>query len=141
MDLLTLAVVVIAATSVVTLVILAVAALQLKKTLATAEGFIKKVEERVNPIIEYEVKPIAESVRKTLEHVEGIARTAKEGADKVGDTVDAVKEVGATVRTINHILDSEVKGSIINLASLIVGVKTGFITLLGAHRREKEKEA
>ena len=141
MDLLTLAVVVIAAVMVVALLALAYAALQLKKTLETANGFIKSMEASIKPIIDDDIKPAIRSVRNTCEHAECIAKVAKEGADKVGDTLDAVKEVGTTVRVINRIIDSELKGSLINLVSLIVGVKTGLTSLVGARKRQKEKEA
>ena len=141
MDLLTFAVVVIAAVSVISLVALIVAALQLKKTLATADGFIKSMEASIKPLIDDQIKPAVTSVRNTCEHAECIARVAKEGADKVGDTLDAVKEVGTTIRVVNRILDAELKGSLINLVSLIVGVKTGLASLVGARKRQKEKEA
>ena len=141
MDLLTVAVVVIAVACVVSLTVFVVAALELKKTLSTANGFIKSMEASIKPIIDDEIKPAVKSVRNTVEHAECIAKVAKEGADKVGDTLDAVKEVGTTVRVINRIIDSELKGSLINLVSLIVGVKTGLTSLVGARKRQKEKEA
>ncbi len=141
MDLLTVAVVVIAVVVVASHIIIVVMALHIKRYLDAADGFRKSMEASIKPLIDNEITPAIQSVRNICVHVEGITKVAKDGADKVGDSLDAVKELGATVRAINRIVDSELKGSLINFVSLIVGVKTGLTSLIGARKRQKEKEA
>jgi len=140
MDLVTIAVIVIATALAVLVAALVPTVKQLRATLASAEVFIKNLDGSLKPLLDDEVRPLVRTMNGTMEEVEGVAKTAHEGAEKVGDLMDAVGEVGDAVRTINHIINSSIKKSIVELAAYIVGVKTGIESLVEIIKRRGQKE-
>jgi len=116
------------------------AAGQLKSTLAAAEKLLLSVEGSIKPFIEEDIKGVCNAVNSALSEVEGAAREAKEGIGKVNGTLDAVKEVGQTVSSINGLIRDNVKGPLISLAASLVGFRTGLATLIQYVMSTKQKE-
>ena len=140
MDLMTLAVVVIALAVVALVIVLVPAVIQLKKTLESADGFLRDMDTSIKTLIEDEVKPMVKTLNDTMAEVEGVAKGAREGVEKVSETLDAFKDVGDTVRSINAILNKEVKGTLLNAAAYAVGVKTGVAAFVQSIKSLRKKE-
>jgi uncharacterized protein YoxC len=136
MNLIPLAVVVIAIAVVVQVMVMVPTVLQLRKTLAAGENFLKGMK----ALIEDEVKPAVRSLNATLQEMEGVAKGAREGVEKIDDALEAVREVGNTVRSINSVLDKAVRPPIINVAAWLTGVKVGIGALVEALMHSKSKE-
>lgn len=132
MDLVTLAYLIIAVAVAVLVAVLVPTIIQLKNTLASADVFLKNLDD--------ELKPMLKSVNGTFEELEGTARAAREGAEKVEGVLDAVSEVGDAIRTVNHIINSSIKVSIIEIAASIAGFRAGLETLLNVFKRRGQKE-
>ena len=124
----------------IAVLIVAVAAvpalLQLKKTLKSAEDLLKSIK----TLVENEVTPVVRSVNSTLQEVDGVVKAAKEGMEKIDYTLDAVKGVGDTVRSINNIINTSVKGALIEIVAYAVGLKSGLGFLLDQVKAFKKKE-
>lgn len=137
MDLLTLSAVV-AALAVVVLVAAAVPAVQqLRKTLEATEVSMKSL----NALVEEEVRPTVRSINELVVEIDAVVKVAKEGVEKVDDTIDAFHEVGDTVRSLNSLLDTQLKGAIVNILGYVAGVKVGAEALYKACGLFKHKEA
>lgn len=137
MDLMTLAVFVIALAVVVLVAVLVPAVQQLTKTLAATEESMKSI----HTLVEEEVRPAVRSVNELVVEMDAVVKTAKEGVEKVDDTIEAFREVGETVRTINSLLDTKLKNAIINILGYSAGIKVGAEALYKAFRLFKQKEA
>jgi uncharacterized protein YoxC len=128
----------------IAVLIVAVAAvpalLQFKATLKSAEIFMDGANVSLKSLIEDEIKPLMRSVNDTMEEVEGVVKEAKQGMEKLDDALNAVKEVGDTVRSVNNIVNTKVKGTLIDIVAYAVGVKSGLGYLLGQVKSFKNKE-
>lgn len=140
MDLITLAVLIIAVAVAVLVAVLVPAITQLKNTLASADVFIKNIDGSLKPLLDDEITPMIKSVNGTFEELEGVARAAREGVEKVDDALESVSEVGVAIRTINHIINSSIKTSVIELAAYIVGIKAGLESFVNVFKRRSQKE-
>lgn len=129
MDLITLAVLIMAAAVVALVATLIPWIVQLKKTLASLDC-----------VMSGEFKQLLKSLDNTVVELGEVARGAKEGIQKVDDTLEAFHEVGGTVRGINELVDKKVKGTLIDVVSYLVGVKVGFGTLVDAVKSHRKKE-
>ena len=140
----TLAVVVIAVGVVVQAVLLIPAVLQLilqlRKTLAAAEEFLKDMDKSLKPLIEDEIRPTFRSLNSAIMELEGVAKGAREGVEKVDDVLEAFREVGGTVRSINGILNTALKSPLIKAASYLTGIRVGIETLVNTLRQREQKE-
>jgi len=140
MDLSTLAVLIIAVAVAVLVAVLVPAILQLKTTLASADALIKDLDGSLKPLIDEDIRPMVKSINGTMGEVEGIARAAREGVEKVDDTLDAFHEVGDAMRSVNQIINSSIKKSIIELAAYIVGLRAGVESILQVVKVRGKKE-
>lgn len=136
MNLIVLAVVLIAIAVVVQVIAMVPAVLQLKKTLAAGEDFFRGMK----TLIEDDVKPAVKELNVYLCEMEGLARGAKESVEKIDHALDSVKEVGNTIRSINCVLDKAVRPPVISVAAWVTGVKVGLLTLAEALMHSKSKE-
>jgi uncharacterized protein YoxC len=116
------------------------ALLQLKATLKSAEVFLDGMDASLKGLIENEIKPLMRSVNDTMEEVEGVVKEAKEGMAKLDDALNAVKEVGDTVRSVNNIVNTKVKGTLIDIVAYAVGLKSGLGFLVNQVKSFKNKE-
>lgn len=112
------------------------ALLQLKITLKSAEDLLKSIK----TLVENEVTPVVRSANSTLQEVDGVVKAAKEGMEKLDDALDAVKGVGDTVRSINNIINTRVKGTLIDIVAYAVGLKSGLGFLVDQAKAFKKKE-
>ncbi len=140
MDLVTLAVLIIAVAVAVLVAALVPAVTQLKKTLASTDTFIKNLDNSLKPLLDDEIAPMVKSVNATFDELEGVARAAREGVEKVDSALDSVREVGEAVRTINHIINSSIKSSVIELAAYVAGLKAGLESFVHVFKRRGQKE-
>lgn len=129
MDLTTLAVLIMAAAVAALVIAVIPAVLQLKKTLAS-----------VDTVINGEMKQLLQSLNSTVTELEGAAKGAREGIQKVDETLEAFREFGGTVRGINDLVDKKVRGTLIDAASYLVGVKVGLGTLVESLKSCRKKE-
>ena len=113
------------------------AIIQLRSTLKSIESTLNDLNSSVKTLINVEVMPLVGSVRNTIEEVNGIVATAKTGFEKIDGTVGAVT---GTVNGINAIIDEKIRGSLIDVAAYLEGVKVGVQTLVGNLRSWKKKE-
>ena len=140
MNLITLAVVIIAVAVVVQVAVLVPAVLQLKKTLAASESFIRDLDWSLKPLIDEEIRPTVRSLNSTIQELEGVARGAREGVEKVDDVLEAFREVGGTVRSINSILDTSLRSPVLKVASCLTGIRVGVETLVHTLKHREQKE-
>ena len=140
MDVMSWAVLIIAIAVVVAVVVTVPALLQLKNTLKSAERFMNDMDESLKSLIYDEVKPLVRSVNDTMEEVDGIVKTAREGVEKVDDALEAFRGLGETVRTVNNIVDTKIKGTLIELAAYMTGFRVGVGTLVNIAKAYKKKE-
>lgn len=140
MNLITLAVVVIAVAVVVQVIVMIPTVMQLKKTLAAGEGFLKSMEGSLKSLIDNELTPTVRSLNSTLQEAEGVAKFAKEGMEKVDDALEAFRHVAGTVRSIDSVIEKAVKTPVVNAAAWITGLKVGIGTLVDALKHSKNKE-
>lgn len=129
MDLITLAVLIMAAAVVALVATLIPWIVQLRKTLASLDC-----------VMNGEVKQLLKSLDNTVVEIGGVAKGAKEAVQKVDDTLDAFTEFGGTVRGINELVDKKVKGTLIDAISYLVGLKVGLGALVDAVKPHRKKE-
>ncbi len=116
------------------------ALLQLKSTLKSAEVFINGLDVTLKSLIEGEIKPLLRSVNDTMDEVEGVVKAAKEGVEKVDDMLEAVRGVTNTVKSVNEILSTRIKGTLIDIVAYAVGLKSGLGFLVDQVKVFKKKE-
>ena len=123
------------------LTIFAVPALiQIKKTLKSADTCLGEMDARMRSLIDDDLKPMIRSMNNAMIEVECIVRGAKEGVEKLDYTLDALKGVGDTVSSINDIINTKVKGTLIDIVSYAVGLKSGLGFLVNQVKLFKNKE-
>ncbi|HEX9859945.1 MAG TPA: DUF948 domain-containing protein, partial [Nitrospirota bacterium] len=116
MDLVTLAVVAIAAAVVALVAVLVPAIGQLRNTLASADKLIRDLDATVKPLLEDDIRPMVQSVTRTLDEVEGVVRKVGDGVGMVDDTIASVHEVSDTIRAINDIANTRIKTAVIDIS-------------------------
>lgn len=103
--------------------------LQLRRTALAAEDFFKKVSG--------ELPPLLTQVKETSQNFDKVALQAGQGMDKVQGFVDALADIGQTLRLTNQALRSSALRLLINTAGLVAGIKSGasfFIERLSQRR-------
>jgi len=90
--------------------------------------------------VDEEVKPLMRSINNTVSELEGVARGARSGVEKIEETIDAFRGIGETVRGVNYVIDQKIKGSLIDVAAYIFGVKAGLGTFIDSIKALKKKE-
>jgi uncharacterized protein YoxC len=140
MNLITLAVVVIAGAVLIQVIVAIPAILQLKKTLVSAEKFLGSMEGSLKTLIEEEVRPAVRTANDTMAEVGGLTKSARASAEKIEDVAASLQELGSTVRSINSMLDTGVRKQVANISAYAAGIKVGFVTLVDAIRHLKQKE-
>ena len=117
------------------------ALLQLKKTLKSAERFMDDMDVSIKSLVYDEVKPLVKSINDTMDEVEGIVKSARSSVEKLGAVVESVSAVGGTIRSINNLVDTKVKGALVDIAAYLVGIKVGIGTFVESIKsRSKKKE-
>ena len=116
------------------------ALLQLKATLKSAEVFLDGANVSLKTLIEDEIKPLIRSVNDTMDEVEGVVKAAKEGVEKLDDALEAVRGVSDTVKSVNDIINSRIKGTLIDIVAYAVGLKSGLGFLVDQVKVFKKKE-
>lgn len=116
------------------------ALLQLKKTLKSAEVFNNEINARLKTLIDDDVKPLMRSINNITDEVGGVVKAAKEGMEKIDDALDAVKGVADTVKSVNNIINTRVKGTLIDIVAYAVGLKSGLGFLVDQVKVFKKKE-
>ena len=115
--------------------------LQLKNTLKSAERFLDDMDVSIKSLVYDEVKPLVKSINKTMDEVEGIVKTARSSVEKVDAVVESFSAVGGTVRSLNNLVDTKVKGTLVDIAAYLVGIKVGIGTFVESIKsRSKKKE-
>lgn len=122
-------------------IFLAPALLQLNKTLKSAERFMDDMDASIKSLVYDEVKPLVKSINNTMGEVEGIVKSARTSVEKVGEVVESFSAVGGTVRSLNNLVDTKVKGALVDIAAYLVGIKVGIGTFVESIKsRSKKKE-
>jgi uncharacterized protein YoxC len=116
------------------------ALLQLKKTLKSAEVFNNEINARLKTLIDDDVKPLMRSINNITDEVGGVVKAAKEGMEKIDDALDAVKGVADTVKSMNDIINTRVRGTLIDIVAYAVGLKSGLGFLVDQVKVFKKKE-
>lgn len=127
--------------SLLVLTVFAVPALiQIKRTLKSAETCLDGLDVSLKTLIEDDLKPMIRSMNNAMVEIEGIVKGAREGVEKIDDALDAVKGMGDTVRSINGIINTRVKGTLIDIVAYAVGLKSGLGFLVNQVKLFKNKE-
>jgi uncharacterized protein YoxC len=114
---------------------------QLKNTLSSTTRFVDNLDASIKTLLDDEVKPLVRSVNNTVYELEGVVREAKEGLKTVDEIVQSLRGVGETVRSINSLFDTKVKGTLIDLAAYITGLKVGILTFFETFKSQKKEVA
>jgi len=136
MELIGVAVCVIAVAAVLFVIFAIPAVLQLKKTLASADSFLVSMEGSLKTLVEDEVKPMVRSINSTMAEVEGVAKGARQGVEAINDTLEAFRGVGNMVRSVKE----AVSGSVSGLAAYKVGLMAGVLNFIQSLFSRKGKE-
>ncbi|HWQ69897.1 MAG TPA: DUF948 domain-containing protein [Patescibacteria group bacterium] len=95
---------------------------QLRRTARQAEDFLRVVEVELRPTL-IEFKEVIGSLNRASDQVAG-------GLKKMDGTLDAIAEVGQTVRDVNQLAQHIVFPKLITGAALMTGLRVGLRTLL-----------
>lgn len=88
---------------------------QVKRTARTVEKFLESRDE--------DLRPLLSELKETISQTNKISSGAKEGIDKIVSFLEAVEDIGKTIKSVNSaIRDSSL---LISLAALIVGIRKG----------------
>jgi len=138
---LTLAVVVIAACSVISVLAMLMVSLKLKNLAETTESFLKETQGTLRTLIEVDIKPLLRSAHAAVEEAEGIARGARAGVENVEHALGAIREVGDTVHNINSMVNGKLGASLMTFAAYRVGIRAGVEALMKMVSCKTKKEA
>ncbi|MBI2883915.1 MAG: DUF948 domain-containing protein [Candidatus Methylomirabilis oxyfera] len=95
---------------------------QLRRTARQAEDFLRVVELELRPTL-IELTGVIGSLNRASDQVTG-------GLKKMDGTLDAIAEVGQTVRDVNQLAQHIVFPKLITGAALMTGLRVGLRTLL-----------
>jgi uncharacterized protein YoxC len=90
---------------------------QLKKTARSAERFFDVTEE--------DLKPLLKELKETASQANRISSGAREGIDKIVSFLEAVEDIGKTIKSVNSAIRGGSSSFLITLAALGVGVRRG----------------
>ena len=95
---------------------------QIRRTARQAEEFLKIVQLELRPAL-IDMKEVIRNLNRASEQVTG-------GMEKVGGTLEAIQEVGQTVRSANRLIQGVVVPKLITSAAVLTGVRVGLQTLV-----------
>ena len=96
--------------------------LQLRRTLRQAEEFLR--------LVELELRPALIDMKEVIRHLNRVSDTVTGGVEKVGGTLEAIQEVGQTVRIANELVQQIVFPKLITGAAFMTGLRAGLRTLI-----------
>lgn len=97
--------------------------IQFRRTARQAEDFLRVVELELRPAL-VDLKEVIRNLNRASDQVTG-------GIEKVGGTLEAIAEVGQTVRDANKLIHHFVFPKLITGAALVTGLRVGLRTLIG----------
>ncbi|MBZ0159279.1 DUF948 domain-containing protein [Candidatus Methylomirabilis sp.] len=95
---------------------------QIRRTAKQAEDFLRLVELELRPTL-IELKEVVGSLNRVSDHVAG-------GLKKMDGTLEAIAEVGQTVRDVNQLAQHIVFPRLITGAAFMTGLRVGLKTLI-----------
>lgn len=95
---------------------------ELKKTAVSARRFFDGVEE--------DLRPLLKELKETSSLANRITSGAKEGVEKIVNFLEAVEDIGKTIRSVNSIVKDSSNTLLITLAALRVGLRKGLTVFL-----------
>ena len=95
---------------------------QIRRTARQAEEFLR--------LIELEFRPALIDLKEVIRHLNRVSDTVTVGVEKVGGTLEAIQEVGQTVRIANELVQQIVFPKLITGAAFITGLRAGLRTLI-----------
>ena len=95
---------------------------QLRRTARQAEDFLRVVELELRPAL-IDLKEVIRNLNRASDQVAG-------GIEKVGGTLEAIAEVGQTVRDANKLIHHFVFPKLITGAAIMTGLRVGLRTLI-----------
>jgi len=98
------------------------ALVQIRRTARQAEDFLRLVELELRPTL-IELKEVIGNLNRASDQVAG-------GLKKMDGTLEAIAEVGQTVRDANQLVQHIVFPKLIGSAALMTGLRVGLRTLL-----------
>ena len=98
------------------------ALLQLRRTARQAEEFLR--------LVELEMRPALIDLKEAVRHLNRASETVTEGVEKVGGTLEAIQEVGKTVRIANDLVQQIVFPKLITGAAFMTGLRAGLRALI-----------
>lgn len=113
----TLALVVIAVASAIAVAFLVPALIEFRRAAQRFEGFVH--------LAELELKPAVDELREAIRNVNKASEGLQGGMVKVSGTLEAIHQVGMTLRATNEIVRATLSPKLIGLASAVVGVRKG----------------
>ncbi|MGH9365705.1 MAG: DUF948 domain-containing protein [Thermoanaerobaculia bacterium] len=96
--------------------------LQLRRTLRQAEEFLR--------LVELELRPALIDLKEVIRHLNRVSDTVTGGVEKVGGTLEAIHDVGQTVRIANELVQQIVFPKLITGAAFMTGLRAGLRTLI-----------
>ena len=98
------------------------ALVQIRRTARQAEDFLRLVELELRPAL-VDLKEVIRSLNRASDQVAG-------GMEKMGGTLEAIAEVGQTVRDVNQLAQRVVFPRLLTSAALMTGLRVGLKTLI-----------
>ena len=98
------------------------ALLQLRRTARQAEEFLR--------LVELEMRPALIDLKEAVRHLNRASETVTGGVEKVGGTLEAIQEVGKTVRIANDLVQQIVFPKLIFGAAFMSGLRAGLRALI-----------
>ena len=95
---------------------------QLRRTARQTEDFLRLVELELRPAL-VDLKEVIRSLNRASDQVAG-------GMEKMGGTLEAIAEVGQTVRDVNQLAQRVVFPRLLTSAALMTGLRVGLKTLI-----------
>ena len=101
---------------------MAPALVQLRRTARQAEEFLR--------LVALELRPALVDLKEAIGHLNRASETVTGGVEKVGGTLEAIQEVGKTVRIANDLVQQIVFPKLITGAAIMTGLRAGIRTLI-----------
>ena len=101
---------------------MAPALVQLRRTARQAEEFLR--------LVALELRPALIDLKEAIGHLNRASETVTGGVEKVGGTLEAIQEVGKTVRIANDLIQQIVFPKLITGAAIMTGLRAGIRTLI-----------
>jgi len=90
---------------------------QIKRTAGSIERFFNSISD--------DLRPLLADLRETATQANKISSVAREGVDKINIFLEAVGDIGRTIRSANSVIRGSSGSVLIYLAALGVGIRKG----------------